>query len=85
MAVTILCRFVAPPRKIPRIEPGPPRGRVARYDRYEMACALVRESIGKQKDGADPDSLQELGSMLYAQGEWLLENGEYQSALDALA
>jgi tetratricopeptide (TPR) repeat protein len=54
-------------------------------DRYELACALVRESIGKQKDEADPDSLQQLGSMLYAQGEWLLENGEYQPALDALA
>lgn len=54
-------------------------------DRYELACVLVRESIGKQKDKADPDSLQQLGSMLYAQGEWLVENGEYQTALDALA
>ncbi len=54
-------------------------------DRYELACVLVRESIGKQKGEADPDSLQQLGSMLYAQGEWLLENGEYQPALDALA
>ena len=53
-------------------------------DRFELACELVRESIGKQQHEADPDSLQQLGSMRYAQGEWLLENGEYQLALDAL-
>lgn len=54
----------------------------AAVDRYQRACALVREMI--EAEPQDPDSTQQLASMLYTLGEWMLEREDLPAAVEAL-
>ncbi|WP_230689753.1 hypothetical protein [Catellatospora paridis] len=51
-------------------------------DRYQRACALVQDAI--HTEPWDADNAQQLGSMLYTLGEWLLQAEDYPAAVDAL-
>lgn len=51
-------------------------------ERAQRACALVREAM--EAGPTDLSDTQQLGSMLYALGEWLLQSGEHAAAVKAL-
>jgi len=54
----------------------------AAIDASMRACELVREAI--ETAPWDPANPQQLGSMLYAIGEWQLRSGEFAAAVAAL-
>ncbi|MBP2328070.1 tetratricopeptide (TPR) repeat protein [Kibdelosporangium banguiense] len=54
----------------------------AAIDRYQQAAVLVGEAVEAEPD--EPGHSQQLGSMQYTLGEWLLEAGDFDAAGHAL-